>query len=138
MWAARGADFKQQRLPLLVLVTAQHWRVSDPVPGTQAAGDTLKAALAQHVFKVPVGQVTIVSEPVPEGPDSSKLLATYSATGPASNNQSVVSNCHSNTAGSWQGVPSSRIPEAKKQVRKAARARYGIAAAILQATCADG
>lgn len=83
-------------------------------------------------------QVTIVSESVPEGPDSSKLLATYSATGPASNNQSVVSNCRSNTAGSWQGLPSSRIPEAKKQVRKAARARYGIAAAILQATCADG
>lgn len=33
-------------------------RVSDPVPGTQAAGDTLKAALAQHVFNVPVGQVS--------------------------------------------------------------------------------
>lgn len=28
MWAARGANFKQQRLPLLVLVTAQHWYYS--------------------------------------------------------------------------------------------------------------
>jgi hypothetical protein len=77
-----------------------------------------------------------VSGPAPIGAQSKKFLVTYSAVGPSDNGKSVVANCRDNVDGAWHGIASSKTPQAKRMVKKAARARYGMDVRIMQAVCA--
>jgi hypothetical protein len=81
-------------------------------------------------------QIERVSGPAPIGTQSKKFVITYSAVGPSDNDRSVLANCRDNADGAWHGIASSRTPEAKRMVKKAARARYGMDLRIMQAVCA--